>query len=262
MRVSRRSFLRATLFLILTPWFAYGPGFTFEPGEYETLRTIALETLSRFPPSRYSYVGIGRSPSPIIAMIQELTEPGQAISLPASKVKWARDWKDTPAPEREAIAAHFNHYLDALEPLEGRNVLLLDHTQSGLGLMRVRGYAKEARAAVEKALPVESVAIVLNNASVHEHLTQYGMVDHLIKYSSEAQAKRFAGERYDNFAEYGAVPFYSADEIQPTPKRPEYELLRAAIREKMRTDPMIRNVIAAKKTCLGPLGKVPPKKYW
>jgi hypothetical protein len=53
------------------------------PARYEEVRSAAQEVLSRFPPDRYFYVGIGRSPSALVELLRAVV-PDQTQSFPAS----------------------------------------------------------------------------------------------------------------------------------------------------------------------------------
>ena len=54
------------------------------PEEYKGIRDVTLEILKRCPPSECLYVGIGRSPTPIISFLQNVPH-AIAVTVPFSK---------------------------------------------------------------------------------------------------------------------------------------------------------------------------------
>jgi len=100
------------------------------------VRDMAARILQEFPPDRYYYVGVGRSPTALIDFFRIL-DPGLACHLPASKAKWIRP-EDVSGPAAEQVGSHLRRFLPDPEVLGDRKLLLIDHVQSGLGLNHVR----------------------------------------------------------------------------------------------------------------------------
>jgi hypothetical protein len=96
--------------------------------QYDVLKYAAKEVLKRFPPKDHYYIGIGRSPSFLVAMLQNLTSDEVsseevAMNFPASGLHDGGAHDD---------ASYFRH-LDALVPKEvltgNRTIVLLDRSR-------------------------------------------------------------------------------------------------------------------------------------
>src|SRR5690606_34168861 len=76
---------------------------------YGDLRSGVVELLSRYPARNNFFVAIGRSPTPIVAFLQNL-QPNLAISIPGSGLK-AADGGVVDAPVQAAWMQHLGTYL-------------------------------------------------------------------------------------------------------------------------------------------------------
>ncbi|WP_431878332.1 DUF6531 domain-containing protein [Amycolatopsis sacchari] len=101
-----------------------------------------------YPPDRFSYVGLGRSPAPVMAALQ--AQGHHAVSVPLSKfrpgpadensiLKPVFDGDPSLTPEqREMLGAHFAEFLSGLP--RDRNLLVIDYTESGKSLLAAQDY--------------------------------------------------------------------------------------------------------------------------
>lgn len=192
--------------------------------EYRLLESVAEKILKDFPPAKYYYVGVGRSPSALIAYLEAIA-PGTSGHLPVSKAKWANSIGVTP----ERVTLIRNHFLRFLPPetqLGGRKILLIDYTESGLGLKWTKDFINKF------VLPqsiAESFAIVWEE---HDH--QYLDVSGKFVFKDEKLLENFAGQKYDEFAAYGSAVVSISSEIEKLPgltPNPKYGLLVTAVRQ-------------------------------
>jgi hypothetical protein len=91
---------------------------------YPALRREAQRLLLEFPPGQHYFIGVGRTPTPMIAFLRNLS-PELATSVPASGLKRTRP---------EHLAAYFDHFDHFVPPdvLRGdRTVVFLDGSSNG-----------------------------------------------------------------------------------------------------------------------------------
>lgn len=207
--------------------------FNIEQQEFEFAKTFASYIKTNFPSDQYYYVGVGRSPTLLIAYLK-LSDPGSAGFLPATGVKWAPDVKMYTSDEyvqqgeKEAFQRHFARFLPSLNELKGRKLLLIDHVQSGVGLRRVKQYIN---ALVELPHPAEDLALVFKG---NTHRPQS---DHSFLYENENQHLLFASEKYDKMAPYTEAYFYEPEKLQEVRENPNYLLLVKLLKSQMSPGP-------------------------
>ncbi|MEO0335664.1 MAG: hypothetical protein AAF202_04690 [Pseudomonadota bacterium] len=204
--------------------------FEFEAGEFELFDSFAQRILSDYPPSQYFYVGVGRSPAVLMAILASRS-PENWANLPASAAKWMTFYK-LENPDSEVVT-HFNRFLPTTETLGGRKVLLIDHVQSGLGLKNVKSLAQ----GILGRNHVDSLVVVQEEAlENHRYLLSDG--GHFaMTYEEEAQLTRFASERYDHVAQYGeAVLTRDLELLADVSENPGHQSLLDAVRERLNQD--------------------------
>ncbi|MGW0513164.1 hypothetical protein ACWD1W_28635 [Streptomyces olivaceoviridis] len=113
------------------------------------VETSALIT-TEYPPEGHFYLGLGRSPAAIIAALQATGHPAQSIPLSSFRPAPAdgersifRDaFKNRPPlsdDQRRMLAVHFDEFVRPhLEA--GKDILLIDYTQSGRSLFAAQHY--------------------------------------------------------------------------------------------------------------------------
>lgn len=116
--------------------------------EFENIKSVSESILSKYPKNEYVYVGLDRSPTPIIAYLQ--TEDGTLVrNLPLSGISDTqpigetsilpvRDGstrlKDPGASQRAAVFARFEEFIPKDSELQGRSkILLIDFVREGSG---------------------------------------------------------------------------------------------------------------------------------
>ncbi len=105
------------------------------------VKSLAQRIVEEWPPAHFHYVGIGRSPSPIIAAIQVRYGRQSALNLPLSNFKHyepgsngtVKKVKKICTAERERLFSHFDSFLGAIEP--HKKVLVIDYVLTGSSLI-------------------------------------------------------------------------------------------------------------------------------
>jgi hypothetical protein len=96
-----------------------------DPRQYGEIRDASFALMKQFPPDKYYYIGLGRSPASMIAFLQNLStqkDPTDvAMNFPASGVRWA---------EPVSYQKNYYKYFDKLVPADvwtgKRKILLVD----------------------------------------------------------------------------------------------------------------------------------------
>jgi hypothetical protein len=120
------------------------------PEEYERIKTIAEQVLQRFPPTQYRYVGLGKSPTPVLAFLQSYGErvntDVQAMNMPLSKFghrtedmssgeRMFVDGAPLTDEQRGRLWQHFDRFIGNFDRLEDpKGIVLIDHVESGKSL--------------------------------------------------------------------------------------------------------------------------------
>jgi hypothetical protein len=116
----------------------------------EAVHATAREILASYPPDRYVYVGLGRSPAAIIAVMPTLDGRVSALNMPLSSYRPGpveptsilTDLLDGPAltdEQEHMLREHFAEFLgDALGT--DRDILLVDYVDGGQSLISLQHY--------------------------------------------------------------------------------------------------------------------------
>lgn len=118
-----------------------------------TIKKVGDLILQNFPPSEYYYIGLGQSPTPIVAYLDAMGETHGEIkvdTLPLSNFRF-HAWIDflsfNPGytsklgpGDTKLLFRHLKLYLPNRRGLEKRRVLLLDYIETGRSLAGARSY--------------------------------------------------------------------------------------------------------------------------
>lgn len=133
--------------------------------EYESLREIVIRLLRQCPPQNCVYVGLGASPTPLLAIIEGLYGEQATVHLPASRLhgeynasRFMRTDYGEPRFER-VFARHFAHFLPN-EKIAGKKILLVDYANSGQSLTLVTKLLRRWLRKTGKKVPVRSVGLI------------------------------------------------------------------------------------------------------
>lgn len=96
------------------------------------IRDVADEILKRFPPQEYAYVGVGRSPSALMAFMKALGLE-QIFNVPLTGVRGANVLSEE---DRELLFQHFDLFAPNSRRSHLRKVVLIDYVQSGKSALR------------------------------------------------------------------------------------------------------------------------------
>jgi len=126
------------------------------PPEFAEMQRVTDALLTRFPPDTHIYVGLGRSPAPIMAMLEAKGIRG-THSLPLSSFRshpesrnwWGYTWTYAGYAGRlrdslvDKLFRHFAHFLPNIAQLGQKNLVIMDYSESGLSLASAHSYLRE-----------------------------------------------------------------------------------------------------------------------
>jgi hypothetical protein len=116
--------------------------------------------MERFPPEKYHYLGLGKSPTPVIAFLQAYGEridpldPIEASNMPLSKFSpvtsgMSSDQRkyvgggELDAEQRGRLWDHFDAFVPHGPDSSGKAILLIDHVQTGKSLFATQKHLQD-----------------------------------------------------------------------------------------------------------------------
>lgn len=102
------------------------------PQVLRDIRTMADDILNRFPPTEYAYIGVGRSPSAIMAFLKALGLE-QIFNVPLTGTRGANTLSDQ---DRTLLFEHFDIFAPNAARTHLRKIVLIDYVQSGKSALK------------------------------------------------------------------------------------------------------------------------------
>lgn len=105
----------------------------------------------KYPPDRFSYVGLGRSPAPVLAALQ--SNGHDAVSVPLSKFRPGPSTDDSvlntafegdpglTKEQQDMLGEHFAEFLNGLP--RTKNIVVIDYTESAKSLLAAQHYLQQ-----------------------------------------------------------------------------------------------------------------------
>ncbi|UYM16569.1 hypothetical protein [Endozoicomonas euniceicola] len=211
------------------------------------LEQFAKKIANLFPPDEYLYIGIGRSPAPVIAWLQAKGQRADTIQIPLSNFKLCQrvygngiSFPEFPSDySRVKLFRHFDRYLRT-NPGFQKKWLVIDVAESG-NTLRSAGFALKEYAH-ERGLDnsIEMLAICENNQK-REYYLEMGMHVAMAQYKPNAEycvtALEYflifgSGKRFAPYGELNWADLLSAPHTPPVePPRTSYNTLSKLIKE-------------------------------
>ena len=134
----------------------------FTEDDYPAFAAMSQQIRKSFPPRAYAYVGLGRSPSPLLAELARTLNGGVFINLPLGglSVYVAQDRYTLMQDERirTRIFSHLDQFV-APHLLQGRKVLLMDYADAGKALLVMQTFLTAYYAAKNADVEIAIFAI-------------------------------------------------------------------------------------------------------
>jgi hypothetical protein len=197
----------------------YERGFL-DQNQYQQIRDGALRLIKRFPPKRYFYVTIGRSPTPVAAFLDNLGPDGDVhVNVPASNLR-----EGQVEGFEKAWFKHLDHFLPA-HLLKGKQkIVLVDRSTTGATLTKVKQIFEQylQHKGVEKSVRV--VAFARRKVKIRS-----------IDINDAPELVAMNAGTYDKLAKY---PYFYVGETAPekAAARPAYDKFKQQMAERMSRD--------------------------
>lgn len=197
---------------------------------YGEIKSTSLNILRKYPPDQYYYVGIGRSPVPIVAFFEELGIKGVSTIPISAMRKLDKESAPAKAALQSRIKAHLNQWFPSKKELAGRKVLLLDYASSADGIIAVTREISDFASAQRPQVEVRAVGLFgmdktgLKLAENHIDPIKIPKISGSMTYSS-----------YEIWAKVGKWNPWDPKSKSFKP-RSEYQIYKNALAEEMRRD--------------------------
>ncbi len=216
--------------------------------EFESIEKVSQYILSRYPREEYTYIGLGRSPVPVMAYLQ--SEENTLIrNLPLTDFKYPDE--ELSLQQKKRLFQHFDQFLPLQTELRGRTKLIiidlviggytlfsahhyltdylqnyrpLDPQNEGLPPLSLAGFGIIMEGCFQRIKPKYKAALDLfplkgNHDTLHDPEEQ----DHLIM--------MMAAKLYKDVAEYEAFDIEAPRPPESYKPRPDYQAFVTEIRD-------------------------------
>jgi hypothetical protein len=198
-------------------------------GIYHEFRNATVELMRRYPPNEHFFIGLGRSPAPMVAFLQNLERKGQraAVNFPASGLRSGRV-----AGKEAAYEEHFAHFIPP-EVLKGkRTIVIFDRSVSGSG-----GSIHKVKTALEDYLAkigskAKVVGVSYSNGAPN---SSYGL-DYLSTSEFPELLSTNTSAYEDHIAEYPHHAISASTKPADAGRRPQYDQYREHMRSRQVAD--------------------------
>lgn len=183
---------------------------------YEIYRALT----KMYPPENHIYIGIGRSPTPVLALIEAIGQ--NKVNVPLSRV--TGDYLSQ--KERLSLYRHFERFLPKPKEIENNSIILIDYTVSGISLKSAHEYILDYYNSLGAHISIKSFALV--DKRHYPNTNSKGVLPEKIALKLERHG-------YDPLSEYGRYNIEKeADQesLYKTPN-PYYQLLVEELRKKL-----------------------------
>lgn len=198
--------------------------------DYVELRAVALRIMEEYPPYLYSYVGVGRSPTPLTALFRALLGKDAVYNLPLSNLN--AEFINVRSAEMED---RHDEFLKRFLPKDGRRILLIDYAARGGSIENartlVRGYFWR-----HPDRKVEAFALASNHATA-ESLARRGIRSHVLGDRLFVRLNRRMYAAYSEFDRYNVA---NPPERFPRRRGDAFEVLVSEFRRRATVDPVFR----------------------
>ena len=222
---------------------------------YRPVRDVATQIIARYPPERYHYVGVGRGPTPFMAMLQALLGEEAVTNLPLSYLRNLQPAKsfvpeDPERPEAqkrlklesarkhtytartlERFHAHLDHFLPPRSTPAGQKTLLfIDFADTGTSIVNLKREVETHNAQIgpERARSYAYLGLIHQKNGVRDRLIRHQIEN--IELTGRALHAADA-HLFKHLAEYSFWSVSSSESHVPEPNTREVK--RRQIRQEM-----------------------------
>lgn len=207
------------LFVILVCCLSRASSLDLERREYENARDLALLVLEKYPVEIYTYVGVGRSVTPVVEVLRAL-QPNEVKILPLSNMYYRPnsypDYMPPLKPEEEKrLFDHFERFLPTPDRTRGKKVLFLDFVVGGGSAVATEEYlSKFAR---EKRPDINLQMLIFSPAEKPEKIQAADKkYDVITTQKYDVINQRWLFSWFDHRSEFGSFgfPFEGSEKLK------------------------------------------------
>lgn len=212
--------------------------------EFDEIHRVTQTIVKQFPPDKYYYLGIGRSPAPILAVLQSAI-PGSASQLPLTGFNYSeKGHPESPSMnsrQTAALESHFERFLPTPEQLKGRKILLIDYSRTGQTLVSAEEYITEFGFMSDRDYDIDILS--LNDTDripeLQARAARDGVTIHSVPLDSAPEFRaNLHGEIYRLIAEYGEFDLAKKNPGAALKRNPEYDAFKASVAKKLAAKPL------------------------
>lgn len=170
--------------------------------DYRDMRDLSIAILRTHPPSEYYYVGIGRSPTPVMAMIQSILGDSAGRNIPLSDMRLMRTGSEDAEADPALFKRHMAHFLPvSAQEIGGKKILVIDWADTGATMVHLKRELSRlmGNRSLESRLAFEYLALTHEIGDVSEKLRGHGITPLVV---TGKLLSIFDEHRYREFAEY------------------------------------------------------------
>jgi hypothetical protein len=227
-----RSFFLNLLLFVLT----LAGGTDAFPFEFEQIKSLARSIETRFPPSDYVYIGIGRSPTALIAYFQE-TRPQMAFNIPLSLTGSINEGFN--ANELTALYTHLDRFMPSQAQIAGRKILLIDYVLSGRSLSLIPNFLSGYQQSRGFKNAIAVVGLVDSDTRQHQIEELEARISGSVRLQllplTSSLSRDFRNRRFGFYSEFGRyeVNHWDTQLYSNFISSPIYQLFRQVLRLRM-----------------------------
>lgn len=107
--------------------------------EYREVKAVIEEITEKFPPGRSVYIGVGQSPSLLMAALDSFTGV-VVVNLPLTAFRYQIDMLNE--VQKARLFRHFKYFLPKKDFLANKNLVLIDYAHEGETIISVTNFMK------------------------------------------------------------------------------------------------------------------------
>ncbi len=193
----------------------------FDHNEFQILNEITRHIVKKYPLSDYEYLAIGRSPTPLVALIE--SQLGQEIrQLPISAFRSHKNknivtmsagmyfqfqnklidgvWKK--------LFYHFTRFLPHPQKLKSKKILLIDFVFTGVSILAVKSYIEKYYEQINRPQKIEIFGLTSSNSVINSGFAKEMEIWQLPENSS--LAFRFEKQMFEDYAKIDRFDIYQS----------------------------------------------------
>lgn len=225
-------------------------GMPVTPHEYLEIKRLGFKMMTQFPLDQYYYLAVGRSPTPVMAFIEEILGSGSDWSLgflPFGGVNnWDRSTQDGQnASVNAKVQNHLSKFVPSARKLQGRRILLIDVIDKGMTLITIERFLRRYLSQACTECTVDVFGLKMNSWRTSKFDSKSFSDDphHFILDLNQYPLLQtgLIGKNFKYFSPFSSFNPVRTNNVYPMPER--YIELRTQLRAYMENDSEIHTAV-------------------